>query len=63
MPAYEQTCKECQQAKDGMLRVVKLEEKRSDVSDSAVTVLFDPLEVLEVTTIGLTPLRPPRRLC
>ena len=40
MPAYEQTCKECQQPKDGMLRVVKLEEKRSDVN-IAVAMMLD----------------------
>ena len=40
MPAYLQTCKECQQAKGGVLRVVKLEEKRSDVN-MAVAMMLD----------------------
>ena len=40
LPVYEEACKSCDTAKDGMIRVVKLEEKRSDVN-LASSMLLD----------------------
>lgn len=40
MPVYEDACKTCDTARDGMIRVVKLEEKRSDVN-IATSMLMD----------------------
>ena len=40
LPVYENACKTCDTAKDGMIRVVKLEEKRSDVN-IATSMLMD----------------------
>ena len=38
-PAYDESCRKCEKAKDGMVRVVKLEEKRSDVNIATSMVL------------------------
>lgn len=40
LPVYENACKTCDTAKGGMIRVVKLEEKRSDVN-IATSMLMD----------------------
>lgn len=40
LPAYEEQCKKCEVPKKGLLRVVKLEEKRSDVN-IATSMLMD----------------------
>ena len=40
MPVYEDACKTCNTTRDGMIRVVKLEEKRSDVN-IATSMLMD----------------------
>ena len=40
MPVHEEACKSCPTAKDGFVRVVKLEEKRTDVN-IASTMLLD----------------------
>ena len=40
IPVYEDACKTCDTTRDGMIRVVKLEEKRSDVN-IATSMLMD----------------------
>ena len=39
MPAYEADCKKCPAASDGFVRVVKLEEKRTDVNIASAMLL------------------------
>lgn len=39
MPAHDETCKSCPMARDGLVRVVKLEEKRTDVNIASAMLL------------------------
>ena len=43
LPVYEESCKTCKEPRDGMIRVVKLEEKRSDVN-IATAMLMDAFQ-------------------
>ena len=39
MPVHEEECKKCPMASDGFVKVVKLEEKRTDVNIASAMLL------------------------
>lgn len=51
MPAYEDECKKCTVPQNGFVRVVRLEEKRSDVN-LAVEMMLDAMQA-DVDCLGL----------
>ena len=51
MPAYEDECKKCAVPQNGFVRVVRLEEKRSDVN-LAVEMLLDAMQA-DIDCLGL----------